>query len=575
MIKRLLPYMREYRRPAILSPVFMVLEVVTDIMVPYLMADIVDIGIRNGDTDLVIQRGILMIVLALSGMFFGGVSSFAGTRAGQGFAANVRYDLYSRIQTFSFRHLDSFGIPTFVTRLTNDTNMLGMVATMTLRMAVRAPMLFLLALFMSIRINAQLAVIFAVAIPVLAAIILLILRKARPLFQLMQTKVDNVNETIRENLTAIRVVKSFNRQEFEMGRFEKRNTDLRDTALKAIMLVITLFPVMNLIVYGTIIAALWFGGNQVMAGNMETGQLISFVTYITQILMALMMLSFYIMQLTRASASAERIVEVLDTNADIVSPEGALTEVPDGSVEYRDVSFRYPEADGDSLVGIDFKLKSGDILGVIGSTGSSKSTLVQLLPRLYDVTGGEVLVGGHDVRNYDLEILRDEVAFVLQQNTLFTGTIRSNMQWGGPEASDETIIEALKHAQAWEFISRYEDGLDHPVEQGGSNFSGGQRQRLTIARALLKKPKIIILDDSTSAVDMETDRRIRHSFKNELPDVTTIIIAQRVASIEHADAIMVMHEGRIETIGTHDELLKTSVIYREIYESQQKGVLAG
>ena len=575
MIKRFLPYMREYRRPAILSPVFMVLEVVTDILVPYLMADIVDIGIRNGDTDLVIQRGILMIVLALSGMFFGGVSSFAGTRAGQGFAANVRYDLYSRIQTFSFRHLDSFGIPTFVTRLTNDTNMLGMVATMTLRMAVRSPMLFLLALFMSIRINAQLAVIFAVAIPVLAAVILLILRKARPLFQLMQTKVDNVNETIRENLTAIRVVKSFNRQEFEMSRFEERNADLRDTALKAIMLVITLFPVMNLIVYGTIIAALWFGGNQVMAGNMETGQLISFVTYITQILMALMMLSFYIMQLTRASASAERIVEVLDTNADIVSPEGALTEVPDGSVEYRDVSFRYPEADGDSLVGIDFKLKSGDILGVIGSTGSSKSTLVQLLPRLYDVTGGEVLVGGHDVRNYDLEILRDEVAFVLQQNTLFTGTIRSNMQWGGPEASDETIIEALKHAQAWEFISRYEDGLDHPVEQGGSNFSGGQRQRLTIARALLKKPKIIILDDSTSAVDMETDRRIRHSFKNELPDVTTIIIAQRVASIEHADAIMVMHEGRIETIGTHDELLKTSVIYREIYESQQKGVLAG
>lgn len=527
MLKRLIPYMREYRWPAIVSPLFMALEAVTDIMVPYLMADIVDIGINQGDTDLVISRGILMLILALSGMFFGGVSSFAGSFAGQGFAANIRNDLYKKVQSFSFRHLDSFGVPTLITRLTNDTSMLGMVATMTLRMAVRAPMLLILALFMSIRINAQLTLLFAIAIPVLVILVALLMRKAGPLFKLMQSKVDNVNETIRENLTAIRVVKSFNRQEFEKG------------------------------------------------GNMETGQLISFVTYITQILMALMMMSFYMMQLTRGSASAQRVIEVLDTDPDITSPEDGLMTVPDGSVVFRDVNFRYPSADGDSLVDINFSLKSGTILGIIGSTGSSKTTLVQLLPRLYDVTNGEIMVGGNNVRDYNLEVLRDEVAFVLQQNTLFTGTIRDNMQWGKPDASDEEIITALKHSEAWEFVSKYADGLDHPVEQGGSNFSGGQRQRLTIARALLKDPKIIILDDSTSAVDMETDRRIRATFKHELPDVTSIIIAQRVASIEHADVIMVMHEGKIETMGTHEELLDASVIYREIYESQQKGVLAG
>lgn len=575
MLKRLIPYMREYRWPAIVSPLFMALEAVTDIMVPYLMADIVDIGINQGDTDLVISRGILMLILALSGMFFGGVSSFAGSFAGQGFAANIRNDLYKKVQSFSFRHLDSFGVPTLITRLTNDTSMLGMVATMTLRMAVRAPMLLILALFMSIRINAQLTLLFAIAIPVLVILVALLMRKAGPLFKLMQSKVDNVNETIRENLTAIRVVKSFNRQEFEKSRFAVRNDELKDTAIKAIMLVISLFPAMNLIVYATIIAALWFGGNQIMGGNMETGQLISFVTYITQILMALMMMSFYMMQLTRGSASAQRVIEVLDTDPDITSPEDGLMTVPDGSVVFREVNFRYPSADGDSLVDINFSLKSGTILGIIGSTGSSKTTLVQLLPRLYDVTNGEIMVGGNNVRDYNLEVLRDEVAFVLQQNTLFTGTIRDNMQWGKPDASDEEIITALKHSEAWEFVSKYADGLDHPVEQGGSNFSGGQRQRLTIARALLKDPKIIILDDSTSAVDMETDRRIRATFKHELPDVTSIIIAQRVASIEHADVIMVMHEGKIETMGTHEELLDASVIYREIYESQQKGVLAG
>ncbi len=390
----------------------------------------------------------------------------------------------------------------------------------------------------------------------------------------MQTRVDRVNAIIQENLTGIRVVKSFNRQEFEEKKFKKRNDSLRDTALEAISIVILLMPVLNLVIYGTIIAVLWFGGQQVRVGSMGSGELISFITYITQIMMSLMMMSFFFMQLLRGIASGGRILEVLSTESEIKEIAKPVKELKDGSIVFDHVNFKYPSSREFVLKDINFHIKSGETLGIIGSTGSSKSTLVQLIPRLYDVTEGAVIVGGTDVREYDIRALRDQVAFVLQKNTLFSGTLRDNMKWGNENASDEEIIRALKQAEAWEFVSKYKDGLDHWVEQGGTNFSGGQKQRLCIARALVKSPKIIILDDSTSAVDMTTDAKIQKSFKEELKDVTKIIIAQRISSIEKADRIIVMHEGKIESFGDHQTLLKISPIYREIYESQEKGVVS-
>lgn len=412
-----------------------------------------------------------------------------------------------------------------------------------------------------------------IAIPVTVIIIVTVLYKAGPLFKRLQSRIDRVNAIIQENLTAIRVVKSFNRQNHEEERFKERNDDLRDTALKAISLIIFLMPVLNLMIYSTIIAVLWFGGHQVMAGTMGSGELVSFITYITQVLMSLMMISMFFMQLMRGIASASRILEVFNTESEIKEAEEPVREMKDGSISFNHVSFSYPGSKEKVLKDINFSIKSGEVIGIIGSTGSSKSTLVQLIPRLYDVTEGSIVIGGVDVKDYDIKALRDQAAFVLQKNTLFSGTIRDNMKWGNENATDEEIIRALKQAQAWEFVSKYKDGLDHRVEQGGDNFSGGQKQRLTIARALLKSPKIIVLDDSTSAVDMATDARIQKVFKEELPKVTTIIIAQRISSIQRADRILVLHQGQIESIGDHDTLMKISPIYREIYESQQKGVI--
>ena len=442
---------------------------------------------------------------------------------------------------------------------------------MSLRMAIRAPFLMLMALIMSFRVNASLAKVFMISIPLTAVSITIVLAKAGPLFRKLQSKVDKVNAVIQENLVGIRVVKSFNRQEFEEKKFKKRNDSLRDTALKAISLIIFLMPILNLIIYSTIMAVLWFGGKQVVAGSMGSGELISFITYITQVLISLMMISFFFMQLLRGVASGGRIIEVLETESEIKSPSKPATELKDGSIIFKDVNFIYPNSRERVLKDISFQVDSGETIGIIGSTGSSKSTLVQLIPRLYDVSDGAVIVGGRDVRDYDLVALRDQVAFVLQKNTLFSGTLRENMKWGNENASDKEIIEALKKAQAWEFVSKYEDGLDHWVEQGGSNFSGGQKQRLCIARALIKSPKIIILDDSTSAVDVATDARIQRVFKEELNELTKIIIAQRISSIQMADRILVMHEGRIESIGDHETLMNISPIYREIYESQEKG----
>ncbi len=571
-MKKLLPFMKKYIKFAVLSPILMILEVIADIAIPYLMSRIVDVGIANRDIEYVIKIGLIMIAAALLAMISGVISSHYGARAGFGFASEVRLKLYKKIQGFSFANLDKFTVASLITRLTNDCNTLGQVTMMSLRMAVRAPFMMIFALLMTIRINASLTKVFAVSIPVLVIALIIILSKARPLFLKFQTRVDRVNAIIRENLTAIRVVKSFNRQSHEEKRFKERNDSLMLTALKAITLIVFLMPVLNIIIYSTIIAVLWFGGKQVVAGSMGSGELISFITYITQILMSFMMMSFFFMQLLRASASVTRIAEIIDTESEIKEVKNPVKELADGSVTFKNVCFCYPGSTEKTLKNINLHINSGEVLGIIGSTGSSKSTLVQLIPRLYDATEGSVIVGNVDVKHYSIKTLRDNVAFVLQNNTLFSGTIRDNMKWGNENANDEDIIRALKLAQAWEFVSTYEDGLDHKVEQGGDNFSGGQKQRLTIARALLKSPKIIILDDSTSAVDMATDAKIQRVFKEELNDVTTIIIAQRVSSIQHADRILVMNEGEIESIGKHEELLVSSPVYREIYESQQKGV---
>lgn len=572
-MKKLLPFMKKYRFYAILCPLLMIAEVLADIIIPYLMAQIVDVGIANQDLGFVVRIGLIMISAALLGMLFGVASSYFGARAGNGFASEIRQELFEKIQGFSFANLDKFSVSSLITRLTNDCNILGQVAMMSLRMAVRAPFMMLFALLMAMRINASLARVFMFAIPATAIAIAFVIFKARPLFREFQIRIDGVNAVIRENLTGIRVVKSFNRQEFEEKKFMQKNDALKDTALRAISLVIIMMPVLNLIIYATIIAVLWFGGKQVTVGTMGSGELISFITYITQVLMSLMMISMFLMQYLRAVASAGRVIEVLETDSEIKEIENPVIEAKDGSVTFTNVDFTYPGGRDRVLKNINFSVNSGEVLGIIGSTGSSKSTLVQLIPRLYDLDQGSVSVGGVDVKNYRLEALRDQVAFVLQKNTLFSGTLRENMLWGNEDATDEQIIVALKQAQAWEFVSQYEDGLDHHVEQGGDNFSGGQKQRLTIARAVLKQPKIIILDDSTSAVDMTTDARIQHVFKTELGDVTTIIIAQRIASLQGADRIMVMHEGEIESFGDHETLLKSSPIYREIYDSQQKGVI--
>ena len=565
--------MKNYINYAILSPIFMILEVFTDIGVPYLMSKIVDIGIANKDIQYVFKIGVLMVLVSLIGIVFGILSAHCGARAGYGFASEIRYETFKKVESFSFANLDKFSVSSLVTRLTNDCNTLGQVTMMSLRMGVRAPFMMIFALIMSIRINSSLAMIFAVVIPLTAVVITILLSKARPLFLEIQNKVDRVNSIIKENLAGIRVIKSFNRQDHEEKRFKERNTALRDTALEAISIIIFIMPILNLIIYGTIMAVLWYGGQMITVGELGSGELILFITYITQIMVALMMMSMFFMQLLRGIASKDRILEVWNTDSEIIEVDEPIFELSDGSVKFENVNFRYPGSKYNVLNDINLDIKSGEVVGIIGSTGSSKSTLVQLIPRLYDVVDGAVLVGGKNVKEYDIKALRDQVAFVLQKNTLFSGTIRENMQWGREDATDEEIIQILKQAQAWEFVSKYEDGLDHWVEQGGSNFSGGQKQRLTIARALIKNPKIIILDDSTSAVDMTTDAKIQKIFKEELTDVTTIIIGQRISSIKHADKILVMHEGRIESIGNHDTLLKESSVYREIYESQERGVV--
>ena len=577
MIKRLWPYARPYL-PLILCGVFCAAaEAVFELLIPLVMSDIVDIGIKNGDVNFILQKGGLMVVMALVSMAFGIGSAAFSARAGQGFGANVRKAEYDHIQDFSFSNIEKFSTASLVTRLTNDVNNLQMTLMMGMRILVRAPVMLVSALFLSIRISRELSNVFLVALPLLVVVVMTILVRTGPLFRALQEKTDALNLVVQENLTGIRVVKSFVREGHEQEKFSQRNRDLKNTSQKAFGAVVMNMPIMMLIINGTIIAVMWFGGHLVNTGALDTGKLMTYFTYISQIMISLMMVSMIFMMMTRSIACAKRVVEVLEEQPAITDEKADMeARVEDGSIDFSGVSFKYhPESPDWVLRDIDLHIPSGATVGILGGTGSGKTSLVSLIPRLYEAGEGTVRVGGRPVCDYTMEHLRDEVSMVLQKNVLFSGTIRENLLWGKEQATEEELWAACRAACADEFLSRMPEGLDTDLGQGGVNVSGGQKQRLTIARAILKKPKVLILDDSTSAVDTATDAKIREAFRTSLGDTTKIIIAQRVTSVMDADLIVVMDQGRIVAQGKHETLMKTCGIYREVYESQQEGVSIG
>ena len=574
MIKRLSQCVREYKKDALLSPLYVLVESFLDVAIPFVMADLIDKGIEAGNMPMILRYGALLVGFALVALAFGALAGRSCARATAGFARNLRHDMFHHLQVYSFSNIDKFSSAGLVTRLTTDVSNVQNAFMMIVRTLIRCPAMLIFAMVMSFRINHDISLVFLAVIPVLGVGLYLIIRRVYPVFERVFKTYDRLNGVVQENLSGIRVVKNFVREDHEIQKFDAiSGTIYKDFSLAERILALN-SPLMQGCVYVCMILVSWLGAKQIVIGTMSTGNLMSFFTYIMQILSSLMMLSMVFVMITMSRASAERIVEVLEEKSDITNCENPVYEVKDGSVCFTDVCFSYAKRpDKTVLNDIDLVIPSGQTVGIIGGTGSSKSSLVQLIPRLYDVTGGSVTVGGVDVRNYDLQTLRHSVAMVLQKNTLFSGTIKENLRWGNPDATDEELVHACRLAQADNFIRSFPDGYDTKIEQGGTNVSGGQKQRLCIARAILRKPKILILDDSTSAVDTKTDALIRRAFREEIPDTTKIIIAQRISSVMDADQIIVMDNGLINGRGTHEELLASNEIYREVFESQQKGGL--
>ena len=571
MLKTLKAYIGEYKKTAISAPIFIIFEVILEMIIPMLMAAIIDNGLETGDIHYVVTMGLVMLLVSFASLFCGAMAAKQAAIASTGFAKNVREGMYNHIQEFSFSNIDHFSTAGLVTRLTTDVTNVQNAFQMMMRMLMRAPVMLITAMTMTFIINAKLSCVYLVALVFLGLVISFLMGRVGKYFREMFDKYDILNATVQENLTGIRVVKAYVREEHEKKKFGKASEAVYRCAVRAQKLMVAMMPTMQFTVYACIIAVSWLGAKTIVAGNMTTGQLMSLFTYTMNILMSLMFIAMVAVMLTMARSSAERICEVLNETSDLSNKEQAVTEVPNGSIVFDDVTFSYRNDEGNlNLNHINLNIKSGQTVGILGGTGSAKSTLVQLIPRLYDVTGGSVRVGGIDVQDYDLDSLRNQVSMVLQKNVLFSGTIKENLRWGNKDASDEELIRVSKLACADEFIQRFPDKYDTWIEQGGSNVSGGQKQRLCIARALLKKPKILILDDSTSAVDTHTDAMIRKAFREEIPDTTKIIIAQRISSVQDSDQIIVLDDGSINGVGTHEELLKNNAIYREVYESQQK-----
>ena len=572
MLRLLLKEVKEYKKASIATPFFMILEVAMEMCVPFLMASIIDNGVNKGDMAHIYKVGAIMIVAAAIGLFAGLMGGRLGAKASTGFAKNLREKMFNHIQTFSFSNIDKFSTAGLVTRLTTDVTNIQMAYQMSLRMCMRAPASLICAMAMAFYINPRIASIYLIAVVLLGFALIFIMSRATKYFQAAFPKYDEMNAAVQENVSAIRVVKAYVREDKETSKFKKTSENIYKIFLKAEKNIIYNGPIMQLTVYSCILLISWIGAKMIVADSLTTGELMSLLAYCMNILMSLMMLSMVFIMITMSMAAMKRVAEVLRETSDIMNPDEPICEVADGSVEFKNVNFSYKsDSEEPVLKNINLQIRSGETIGVMGATGSAKTSLVNLISRLYDVTDGEVLVGGHNVKEYDLESLRNQVSVVLQNNVLFSGTILDNLRWGNMEATEEECMQVCRQACADEFIQRFPDGYHTHIEQGGTNVSGGQKQRLCIARALLKKPKILILDDSTSAVDTATDARIRKAFAEEIPNTTKFIIAQRVSSIQHADRIIVMENGEINGFGTHEELMESNEIYREVYETQTQG----
>lgn len=572
MLKTLGTQIKEYKFVSIMTPVFMILEVIFETLIPLLMASIIDEGVMKGDLKHIYIMGGWMLVLALLGLWSGAMGGKYGAEAATGLAKNLRLAMYENIQTFSFSNIDKYSTSGLVTRLTTDVTNIQNAYQMILRMCMRAPMSLICAMAMAFYVNAKVATIYLIAVIFLGSILLFLIRKTMKYFDQVFRKYDDLNESVQENVSAIRVVKAYSREEFERSKFRRASENVYKMFVKAESMIVLNMPLMQFTVYGCILLISWLGAHMIVGGSMQTGDLSALLAYCMNILMSLMMLSMVFVMITMSIASGERICEVLEERSDIVNPADPVMEVSDGRIAFDHVVFRYKkEASDPVLKDINLEIHSGETIGILGGTGSAKSSLVNLISRLYDVSEGAVYVGGKDVREYDLDVLRNKVAVVLQNNVLFSGTILDNLRWGDPDATEEECRHACKLACADEFIQKLPDGYQTYIEQGGTNVSGGQKQRLCIARALMKKPKILILDDSTSAVDTATDAKIRRTFAEEIPETTKLIIAQRITSIEHCDRIIVMDDGKVDDFGTPEELLERNVIYREVFESQVNG----